>query len=732
MQKKLTLTSKSTLEALRYLIFLFFLNSIFSQQNFLNNEDIWNFEFEQKIYKSIYHFKSKSYYSTIEINNSEKKSKIVLRSYETGEIVDVILDSSSSAKIPFFTNYSFSNNERKIILETNSYPLYRRSKLAEYYIYDTQNNDIGYVFNGLIQEPFFSPDGEKVAFIYNRNLYIKFLKTNIIKQITFTGSENVLNGLADWVYEEEFGMVRAFDWNKDSDNLAYIVFDETNVPQYSMQIFGNNLYPFQYNFKYPKAGEINSSLDLKIYNLASEKTNSVDLSINTNDYYYIPRLKFSSFSNKLYIQSLNRLQNTLTLSTYELGSGKIKKIFSEKDETYVDVQEKLFLLDDENFFWLSDRSGFNHIYLVQNDGKSLKQITSGNWDVAKLLGFNNTTIYYSSSEDNSTERVIYSIGLNGKNKKAISPKAGFNGASFTSNYKYFIHTFEDKDTPLIYSLRDSKNGKLIRKILDNKALLEKLSPFNLSYKDISKITINNQEFNMWMIKPNNFNPKKKYPLLIYQYSGPGSQEVENRWSSNRDLWHQMLAQKGYVIACLDGRGTGFKGKKFKKITYGQLAKYETEDQISFAKYLSKFPYIDKSRIGIWGWSYGGLISTNCILKGNEIFSLAIAVAPVTNWRFYDTIYTERFMGLPKDNPEGYDLNSPLNFAHLLEGDYLLIHGSADDNVHLQNTMRMVEELIQNNKQFEWMIYPDKNHGIYGGNSSIHLYNKMTTFIEDKL
>ena len=717
---------------MRYLIFLFFLNSIFSQQNFLNNEDIWNFEFEQKIYKSIYHFKSKNYYSTIEINNSEKKSKIVLRSYETGEIIDVILDSSSSAKIPFFTNYSFSNNERKIILETNSYPLYRRSKLAEYYIYDTQNNDISYVFNGLIQEPFFSPDGEKVAFIYNRNLFIKFLKTNIIKQITFTGSENLLNGLADWVYEEEFGMVRAFDWNKDSDNIAYIVFDETNVPQYSMQIFGNNLYPFQYNFKYPKAGEINSSLELKIYNLASEKTNSVDLSINTNDYYYIPRLKFSSFSNKLYIQSLNRLQNTFTLSTYDLSSGKIKKIFSEKDETYVDIQEKLFLLDNENFFWISDRSGFNHIYLVENDGKSLKQITSGNWDVAKLLGFNNTTIYYSSSEDNSTERVIYRIGINGKNKKAISPKAGFNGASFTSNYKYFIHTFEDKDTPLIYSLRDSKNGKLIRKILDNKALLEKLSPFNLSYKDISKITINNQEFNMWMIKPNNFNPQKKYPLLIYQYSGPGSQEVENRWSSNRDLWHQMLAQKGYVIACLDGRGTGFKGKKFKKITYGQLAKYETEDQISFAKYLSKFPYIDKNRIGIWGWSYGGLISTNCILKGNEIFSLAIAVAPVTNWRFYDTIYTERFMGLPKDNPEGYDLNSPLNFAHLLEGDYLLIHGSADDNVHLQNTMRMVEELIQNNKQFEWMIYPDKNHGIYGGNSSIHLYNKMTTFIEDKL
>ena len=717
---------------MRYLTFLFFLNCVFSQQNLLNNEDIWNYKFEQKIYKSIYHFKTKNYYSTIETNHNQKKSKIVLRSYETGEIVDVILDSSSSAKIPFFTNYFFSKDERKIILETNSYPLYRRSKLAEYYIYNTENDEISYIFNGLIQEPFFSPDGEKVAFIHNRNLYIKFLKNNVIKQITFTGSENILNGIADWVYEEEFGMVRAFDWNKDSNNLAYVVFDETNVPQYSMKIFGNNLYPFQYNFKYPKAGEVNSNLDLKIYNLENEKTNSVFLNKNANDYYYIPRLKFSTHTNKLFIQSLNRLQNKLLLSTYNLDLGIIKTVFEEKNDTYVDIQQKLFLLENDNFLWISDRSGFDHIYLVQNEGKKLKQITRGDWDVAKLLGINNTTIYYSSTEDNSTERVIYTISLNGKNKKAISPKTGFNGASFTSNYKYFIHTFEDKNTPLIYSLRDSKSGKLVREILDNNELLEKINPFNLSYKDFSKINLNGEELNMWMIKPPNFNPKKKYPLLIYQYSGPGSQEVENRWSSNRDLWHKMLAQKDFIIACLDGRGTGFKGKKFKKMTYRQLAKYETEDQISFAKYLSKFSYIDKDRIGIWGWSYGGLISTNCILKGNDIFSLAIAVAPVTSWRFYDTIYTERFMGLPKDNPEGYDLNSPLNFAHLLEGDYLLIHGSADDNVHLQNTMRMVEELIQEDKQFEWMIYPDKNHGLYGGNTSIHLYNKMANFIEKKL
>ena len=717
---------------MRYILFLLFFNSVFSQQNLLINEDIWNFEFEQKTYKSIYHFKTKNYYSTIEIDRNQKKSKIVLRAYETGEVVDVILDSSSSAKIPFFTDYFFSSNEKKIILETNSYPLYRRSKLAEYYTYDVISDEINYVFNGLIQEPFFSPDGEKVAFVYNRNLYVKFLKKNVIKQVTVSGSENIINGIADWVYEEEFGLVRAFDWDKDSNNLAFIVFDETDVPKYSMKIFGNNLYPFEYSFKYPKAGAINSSLNLKIYNLESEKTSSIDLSINKNDYYYIPRLKFSSYSNKLFFQSLNRLQNKLSLTAYDLDAKSIKTVFEEKDNRYLDIQEKIFFLNNDNFLWISDRSGFNHIYLVENEGKSLNQITSGNWDVAKLLGVNENTVYYSSTEDNSIERVIYRINLNGKNKKAISPKTGFNGASFTSNYKYFIHTFEDSNTPLVYYLRESKTGELVRRIMDNNELLKKLELYSLSTKVFSKININGQELNMWMIKPTNFNPKKKYPLLIYQYSGPGSQEVENRWNNNRDFWHQMLAQRGYIIACLDGRGTGFKGKKFKKVTYRQLAKFETEDQISFAKYLSRHPYIDKNRIGIWGWSYGGLISTNCILKGNDIFSLAIAIAPVTNWRFYDTIYTERFMGLPKNNSEGYDLNSPLNFAHLLEGDYLLIHGSADDNVHLQNTMRMVEELIQEDKQFEWMIYPDKNHGIYGGNTSIHLYNKMTTFIEKKL
>ena len=401
---------------MRNLFFLLLFNVVFSQQSLLNNEDIWNFEFEQLTYKSIYHLQTKNYYSNIEIDRDKKESKIVLRSYETGKVVDVILDSSSSANVPFFTNYFFSMNERKIILETNSYPLYRRSNLAEYYIYDIQKDEISYLFNGLIQEPFFSPDGEKIAFVYNRNLYIKYLKDNVIKQITFTGDENTLNGIADWVYEEEFALVRAFDWDNDSENIAYIVFDETNVPQYSMKIFGSSLYPYEYKFKYPKAGENNSNLNLKIYNLESERTNSVHLRENKNDYYYIPRLKFSEYSNKLYIQSLNRLQNKLTISSYDLSQGSFEKVFEEKDESYVDIEDKIYFLEKDNFLWISDRSGFDHIYLVESEGKKIKQITKGNWDVDKLLGLNEKTVYYSSTEDNPIERVIYRISLSNPNK----------------------------------------------------------------------------------------------------------------------------------------------------------------------------------------------------------------------------------------------------------------------------------------------------------------------------
>jgi dipeptidyl-peptidase-4 len=436
----------------------------------------------------------------------------------------------------------------------------------------------------------------------------------------------------------------------------------------------------------------------------------------------------------LIVQTINRHQNHLKLWSYDIEKYSSKVILEERDKAYVDVHDNLRFLKDESFLWTSDRDGFNHLYHYNADGTLKKQITKGDWEVTRFFGFQEKTkeLYYASVEPGSTERAVYSIELNGAGKRALSPKKGTNGVAFSADYKYYIHTYEDSNTPTIYNLRLTASGKIIRSIEDNNELKSKLAEYKISPKEFSTIDVNGNELNMWMIKPKDFDRNKKYPLLMFQYSGPGSQEVSNEWSDERDLWHQSLAQKGIIVACVDGRGTGFKGSAFKKATYMQLVYFETLDQIEAARILGQKSFIDQERIGIWGWSYGGHMSTNCLLKGNDVFSMAIAVAPVTSWRFYDTIYTERFMRTPQENPDGYDLNSPFNYPELLKGDYLLIHGSGDDNVHLQNTMRMVEALVQENKNFEWMIYPDKSHGIYGGNTRLHLYNKMTNFVLTKL
>jgi len=599
-------------------------------------------------------------------------------------------------------------------------------------VYDRQSKTTDFLFGGKVQEALFSPDGKKVAFVYQRNLYVKDLAQNTVKQITEDGSEHIINGLTDWVYEEEFGFVRAFDWSADSNSIAFMRFDETEVPEFSMDIYGQDLYQYPYTFKYPKAGEKNAKVSLHHYQLSSGSLDEITLGDEAP--YYVPRMQFAPQNNRLIVQSMNRLQNNLKLWEVDTASNAAKVLLEETSDTYVDIHDNLRFLAKGDFIWSSERSGYNHLYHYNSDGSLKRQITKGPWEVTRFFGVNPKTkeLYYASVEQSSIERVVYSIGLNGKKKRTLSPNKGTNGVAFSADYRYYIHTYEDANTPRIYTLRDTKTAKVVREIEDNSALVEKLADYNLVEKEFSTLEINGEELNMYLLKPKDFDPTKEYPLLMFQYSGPGSQSVANRWNGQRDYWHQLLVQKGYLVACVDGRGTGFKGADFKKMTYKELTKYETEDQIAAAKALGALPYIDASRIGIWGWSYGGHMSTNCILKGNDVFAMAIAVAPVTNWRFYDTIYTERFMRTPQENPTGYDDNSPLNYAHLLKGKYLLIHGSGDDNVHVQNTMRMVEALVQANKQFEWMIYPDKNHGIYGGNTSRHLYEKMTTFIENNL
>jgi len=707
---------------------------IYCQEKQISLEDIWSGTFRTEEMQALHSLKNGKQYSVLNFDRQNRTATIDIYDYKTLEKVRTLVSSVDIAEIQGFFDYSFSDDESKIILTTNSKPVFRRSTLGEFYIYDIASKKVTKVSDDLVQEPTLSPDATKIAYGFENNLYVKDLASGKVEQITSDGEKNkIINGITDWVYEEEFSFVRAFDWNADSDQIAFIRFDETEVPEFSMDVFGSGLYQTQQVFKYPKAGEANSNVSLHLYDLESKKLQELKVNKEYKDF-YIPRLEWTKDANVLSIQYMNRHQNELDLWMINSKSMSSNLVLAEKNEAYIDVTFNLTFLKDNSFIWTSEKDGYNHIYHYAKDGTLINQVTNGNWEVTNYYGFNEkqNTIYYQSVENGSINRDVYSIKLNGKNKKRLTKTDGTNSASFSADFTYFINTHSSATSPPEYTLNSSKSGNVVKSIKDNDKLAKKVTGFVTSKKEFSKINVNGNDLNMWMIKPADFDASKKYPLFMYQYSGPGSQQVANRWNGANDYWYQMLAQQGYIVACVDGRGTGFKGADFKKVTQNELGKYEVEDQIAAAKKLGALPYIDETRIGIWGWSYGGFMSSNALFKGKDVFKMAIAVAPVTSWRFYDTIYTERYMTTPQENPSGYDENSPINHVDKLEGDFLLIHGSGDDNVHLQNTMRMVEALIQADKQFEWMVYPDKNHGIYGGNTRLHLYKKMTNFINKTL
>ena len=707
---------------------------IYCQNKQFTLEEIWSGAFRTEGMQALHSMKNGKQYSVLNFDRQNRTSTIDIYDYKTLEKVKTLVSSADIAEIRGFFDYTFSQDESKVILTTNEVPVYRRSRLGEYYVYDIETKELTKVSDDMVQEPTLSPDGNKIAYGYQNNLYVKDLKSGVVKQITYDGEKNkIINGITDWVYEEEFSFVRAFDWNADSNLIAFIRFDETEVPEFSMDVFGSELYQTQQVFKYPKAGEKNAIVSLHLYDLDSEKLQEIKVDKAYKDF-YIPRLQWTKDANILSVQFMNRHQNELDLWMINSNSMTSDLVLAEKDKAYIDVTFDLTFLKDNSFIWTSEKDGFNHIYHYSNSGELINQVTKGDWEVTDYYGFSEkeNTIYYQSVENGSINRDVYSIKVNGKNKKRLTKSEGTNNASFSADFTYFINTHSSATTPPEYTLNSSKSGDLVKGIKDNDKLSQKVGEYMTSAKEFSTININGNDLNMWMIKPANFDESKQYPLFMYQYSGPGSQSVANRWNGANDYWYQMLAQQGYVVVCIDGSGTGYKGAAFKKVTQNELGKYEVEDQIAAAKQLGELPFIDASRIGIWGWSYGGFMSSNALFKGNDVFKMAIAVAPVTSWRFYDTIYTERYMTTPDENPSGYDNNSPINHVDKLKGDFLLIHGSGDDNVHLQNTMRMVEALVQADKQFEWMIYPDKNHGIYGGNTRLHLYKKMTNFINRTL
>ncbi|WP_178990380.1 S9 family peptidase [Winogradskyella schleiferi] len=716
-------------------VFGFLMTSmVFYQEKQITLQDIWSGQFRTEGMQALHSMDNGTQYSVLNFDKKTRISTIDIYDYKTLEKVKTLVSSADIAEIQGFLDYAFSADESKVILTTKSEPVFRRSTLGEYYVYDIASKKVTKVSDDLVQEPTLSPDGTKVAYGLENNLFVKDLKSGNVEQITTDGEKNkIINGITDWVYEEEFAFVRAFDWNTDSNKIAFIRFDETDVPEFSMDVYGSDLYQTQHVFKYPKAGEANSKISLHLYDLNSKSLKELKVDKAYEDF-YIPRIKWTNDAEVLSAQYMNRHQNELDLWMIDTESMTSKNVLAEKDKAYIDVTDNLTFLKDNSFIWTSEKDGFNHIYHYSNDGELINQVTKGNWEVTSYYGFNekSNTIYYQSTENGSINRAIYSIKLNGKNKKRLTETEGTNSASFSADYTYFINTHSSATSPQEYTLYDANTGDVIKLIKDNDQLAQKVGSYVTSKKEFSTINVNGNDLNMWMIKPADFDPNREYPLFMYQYSGPGSQQVANRWNSANDYWFQMLAQQDYIVVCVDGRGTGFKGADFKKVTQNELGKYEVEDQIEAAKQLGNRDYIDASRIGIWGWSYGGFMSSNVLFKGNDVFKMAIAVAPVTSWRFYDTIYTERYMTTPQENPSGYDENSPINHVNKLKGDYLLIHGTGDDNVHVQNTMRMVEALIQADKQFEWMIYPDKNHSIYGGNTRLHLYKKMTDFIHRTL
>jgi dipeptidyl-peptidase 4 len=685
-------------------------------------------------------FSSKGGGSFVSMNDGDHYCQLVKDSlntyvYATGALSGTIVTGGklipAGAKEPIeMGSFTFSDDETKILFATDEEPIYRRSSRAMYYIFDRATGKLDALSNaGKQRLATFSPDGKKVAFVRDNNIFIRDIAAGTEIQVTTDGKINeIINGATDWVYEEEFEFSQAYLWSPDSKRIAFYTFDESKVREYELTYYGD-LYPEQYKYKYPKAGESNSVITISIYDLASARTVSVFLG-NDHDI-YIPRVKWTADPSVLSFYRMNRHQNKLELMFADARTGETRVVYTEENKYYIEINDDLtFLENGKQFLLSSEKDGFRHLYLFNIDGTPVRQVTRGSWEVVNFYGVDEVRglVYYSSDEVSPLDKNLYSISLEGTGKTCLTPAKGTNSATFSSKFKWFVNRWSDINTPPVITV-NKPDGAVERLIQDNSKLRDLMQEYNFGKVDFFTFsTTDGVELNGWMLKPSNFDPLKKYPVLFTIYGGPGSQTVSNVWGS-ASSWNQMLAQHGIIVVSVDNRGTGGRGEEFKKLTYLQLGKYETIDQVEAAKYLGGLPYIDKSHIGMWGWSFGGYLTLSCLTRGADYFSMGVAVAPVTNWKYYDNIYTERFMRTPQENNSGYEDNSPVNQAAMLKGKLLMIHGMADDNVHPQNSYDMITALVGADKQFDVMVYPNSNHGIYTGkNTTIQLYTKMTNFI----
>lgn len=708
------------------------------QKKAITFEHIFDNTFSPEGIQNVNWMKDGQYYTAL----VQMQNDIELRKYDilTGDYEVLIsttgLDEPGRSTPIYIQDYQFSADETKILIKTDVEQIWRRSTRENYYVHDLETGETTKLTQSSEKQQYaqLSPTGDKAAFVQDNNLFLVDLETGEETQITSDGEFNkIINGATDWVYEEEFGFAKAWYWSPDGQKIAFYRFNESRVKEFFMTEWGT-LYPGLTRFKYPKAGEQNSIVKIGVYDLSSGETTWMDIG-SENDQ-YIPRINWTRDSNILAIRRMNRLQNEQNLMLADVTTGKTRTIKTETSNAWIDVNDNLtFLENGEQFIYTSEESGYNHIYLYDMDGKLIRQVTKGNWEVTDYLGYNeaNKRIYYISTEESPLQRHLYSIGINGRDKRKMSDGEGWNGVNMSRDYKYYIETFSAPSQPPVYTLHEG-NGSKVRTLEDNAALRSRLSEYKLPDKEFITIPLPQAELNGYMLKPHDFDPSKKYPVLFYVYGGPGSQTVTKQFESGqRPVWHKYLTEQGYIVVSVDNRGTGARGRKFEKQVYKKLGQYEVEDQIAAARYLiDEYDFIDSSRIGIWGWSYGGYMSSLVLARGNEVFSTAIAVAPVTSWRFYDTIYTERFMQTPQMNPEGYEKGAPLTYAGQIKGDYLLVHGTGDDNVHFQNAVEMVDALVQQDVDFETMYYPNRNHGIYGGNTRKHLYRMLNRFIIDNL
>ena len=686
-------------------------------------EDIWtNYTFYAKSVPGFNFLKDGKHYTRLE-GGAIKQYDLV-----SGEYVKDIYTQEG------MNSYTFSPDEKKVLIKTDSEQIYRRSSKAVFAVLDLASGEKTPVYSdNLISNAQFSPNGKKVAFVYDNDLFYKDMETGEVEQFTKDGEFNkIINGMADWVYEEEFGFTRAFEWNSDGTRIAYLRFDESAVKEFTMTGFNQGLYPDYYTFKYPKVGEKNSVVTVHVYDLAEKKTFDINLKKNIE---YIPRIKWANSPRDLIVFTMNRHQNELELLKIDTKARNTSSLLFEESKWYIDIHDNMtFVNGGKQFLWTSEKDGYNHIYLHDISGKQVAQLTKGKFDVTKFYGYDKSRdrVYFQAARKTPMDREIYSVRLNGKKMKVVADKKGTNGAQFSSTYDYYVLSPSDVNTPSSYVV-NSFDGKPLRSIVDNSKVKKLMNEYGVTSIEFMEVpTDDDVKLNAYIMKPRNFDPSKKYPVFMYVYGGPGSQTVTNSWKGQNYWWFQKLVSEDYIVVSVDNRGTGARGEAFKKMTYKELGKYEIADQINAAKYLGTLDYVDSERIGMFGWSYGGYMSSLAITKGADVFKAAIAVAPVTNWKWYDTIYTERYMRTDGENPAGYAENSPVNFADLLKGKYLLVHGNSDDNVHFQHSAEMANALISANKQFDTYFYPNRNHGIYGDNARIHLYTKMHNFVLENL